>query len=350
MPDKQSAEQGTAGTLILVELPTAPTEKSLKVRLATRYQKKLIEFAELPTCTAKVEFLKKHEQFGTDFRTIYTEYVRYLEISVEREKLQREITEMTNDAKDIIAEAVTVDKAFHAHYKRLFHISRKLNRRLKYRLRPNYFDNYLCNDWIKSFNEDKNGVFSNLIAQQIDLIIIRQVKRLKLYQFSTPMDDLLQEIRVACLTAVNKFDPSKGKPGRESFNYFSHICKKAGFMITLRHTQRRKQETPDSDIVSETLGTLVKHRDEPLFDVSMNDRLSAFYDYFHKLFDKKERMQLLLQIMLYYILNVSYFTFKKNEFVKYACSYGFTPAFVNKFLNIMKSSREKFDKDMDFGL
>lgn len=328
---------------------TKPAEKPFKLRFINRFQKKLVEFAELPTAVTKIEFLSKYEQFGNDFKTVYPDYYKYLVVSIEREKLLHWVAERTTEMKNIMFGAVQVDRAFQSKYKRMYRLNRRLAKRLRYRLRPNYFDNYLINDWINTYNACGEPVLNDLIARQIDLIIIRQVKRLKLYQFSTPMDDLLQEIRVACLTALKKFDVSKGKPGREAFNYFSHICKKAGFMITLRHSDRKKQETPDSDMVTDTLGTMAYDRDDPFADMSANDRLGSFYEYFHAMFERKERMQLLLQILVYYVLNVSFFTFKKNDFVKFACSYGFTPAFVNKFLNIMKSNRDKFEKDIDLG-
>ena len=335
----------------------------------------MLAFAESTTVKKKLEYLDHNIDFKIAFISVYPIYYKHLVISRQREKLIK-IIESHHKEFDVtskcIAETIKglskedaslyvkdfkfqykeeefTKREFDKYVKRLTKLMKRMQRKYKYRLRASYFDNYLVNDWIYFYNKFNNHVFLDLITRQVDEIIIRQVKRLKLYQFGTALDDLLQEIRVACLTALNKFDPSKGKSGREAFNYFSLICIKAGRMITLRQSDRFKQEMADSEIVADALADIVESRyyddDAQHLLTEGNDMLADFYNFFYELFDRKERMQLLLQIMIRFILVNNNYSFKKNEFVRFAKSHGFTSAFINKFLTIIKANKEKFEKE-----
>lgn len=345
-------------------------EKNRKIR---KYKKQFYAFAEEANPKLKLEYLNKNLYFKIEFIKIYPDYYKYLCISLQRQKWIERLTEQFEETernyettkyifdqfKDAKDKGADNEKEFQewkaklkdreALYKKEKKTLKMLNRKYKYRLRDdNYFDNYLVNDWIKAYNEfADNEIYLELVSKQVDEIIMRQIKRYRFYQFGVPMDDLFQDIRVACLGALKKFDVSKGKTGREAFNYFSHICIKAGRMITTRQTDKSKQETYDSDLVDEALLGDNAANDKVYVpgDNPESDLLKQFYDYYYNMFDGKERMQLLLQIMVGFILDVKRFSFKKNDFVKYAKSFGFTSAYINEFLNRIKANKDKFKSE-----
>lgn len=329
----------------------------LKTKFTKKYQVKLKKFSELLTPEAKRDFLIKYEEFTKEFRKFYPRYFQYIKVTLQREILLNKMKLEFELIKEELHKATGTKefKAIQKRYKKIFRIVRKLNKRLRYRLRESYFDNHMVNDWIICYNatSQQEFVYADLISNQVDEIIIRQINRYRFNKFSTEKDDLVQELRLACHQALQKFDLSKGKLGREAFNYFSLICVKAGRMTTTRQSNRNRHEMADSDLVADALGdenSGTMMNEEILLATENNDTLGSFYHYFHGLFDRRERMQLLLQILIYYLLKISFFSFKKNEFVKYAKSYGFTPAYINKFLSIIRSNKRDFTYDLTMDL
>ena len=329
-----------------------------------KFHKKILEFAEKETISGKLTFIDTNEDvvFKDTFKKVYHEYYKYLVITHDKEKLINAVNScfekidiykgvmQTDDDFIFYGDIVLTYKEYDKLHKRVSKINKKLFKKYQYRIRESYYDNYMVNSFIKLYNITKHPTIIALLSVQVDAIIIRQINRLKFHRFSTPMDDLIQDLRAACLSAIEKFDPSKGKPGRESFNYFSHICKKAGYMTTVKQSDRLKWETSESDIFTEE-GSFYEaiESDKNYTDYYENillnenrDAISNFYNYFYNLFKGKERFQLLLQILIHYVLFAKNLNFKKNLFVKYAKSHGFTGAFVNKFLSIIKTYKKEF--------
>ena len=342
-----------------------------KINFTRKYPRALLQLAESTTARKKLELLDSKLDFMVAFINVYPAYYKYLRISIQREDLMEKVDVLLEGYEGLRQDTISLSpdadpKTLSVEYgnqtitmkemdkiiKRVNKLSRRMHRRYKYRLRNSYFDNYMVNDWIISYNntggEEKS--FLDLVIKQVDEIIIRQIKRYEFYKFGTPLDDLVQDIRLACLTALVRFDVTKGKSGREAFNYFSLICIKAGRMVTIRQNDRFKLEVADSDVVNDALADIVESRyydDERwAMDHIDNDILASFYKYFYKLFDKRERMQLLLQIMVHFILDANNYSFKKNEFVKFAKSFGFTSQYINKFLTTIRNHKDRFDADI----
>lgn len=350
-----------------------------KLRFITKYRKQFLKLAENTTPRSKLDFIDEDKNFKRNFIRYYPHYNNSLKISLQREALMENIQIKIDDfelekasAEESICfltdaqteQRMSLEKFIKSkeiEIKRYSKIWRKINRKFKYRLKESYFDNTLVNDWILLRNiidnKKKTSAMMDIISRQILEIVKRQIKGKRFHQFGVPEEDLIQDLMFACMSASEKFDPSKGKKGRESFNYFSHICIKAGQMVTIKNSNRFKQEVADSDMVYDTLTGIENMNDDtvsmvgnrgriPTIQIEKNDdALELFYNYFMELFNKKERMQLLLQILIHYVLNVNRFDFKKNKFVNYAKSHGFTSAYVNKFLNHMRIQKEKFKKD-----
>lgn len=342
-----------------------------KNKFTIKYRNELTEFARLETPQEKCDFVNKHvdENFSSGMKLLYGEYINYLTVSIQRGILTDRINDMLlaeSDNISLIRERIAIESDVEniehttflksellfaeKKFKRLNKILKKLKRKIKYRLRASYFDNYMVTDWIVQHKEIGHPVYMSLIFQQVDEIIIRQIKRKNLHKFSVELEDLVQDLRGACLTAIERFDESKGKTGRAAFNYFSIICIKAGRFATNRKSNRQKREIVDSVIVEEVLigsddTNVVRSKDHYYTDedtVSFSeDLLKSFYNYYYNEFKSKDRLVLLLQLLVRYIL-LKQLTFKKSEFVKFVKSYGFTNAFIHKFLNSLKDTRSKF--------
>jgi len=359
---------------ILLETATEETkltsEQEEEFAFLKKYHKKILEFAQSETINAKLAFIEENSdpQFRSDFINVYEEYYRYLKITSNKEKLINTMNSFfesvdifksimkTEDDLIFFQDKILTFKEYEKLHKRVYKINKKLFKKYQYRIRESYYDNYMVNSFIKLYNATKHPTIIALLSVQVDAIIIRQINRLKFHRFNTPMEDLIQDLRAACISAIEKFDPSKGKPGRESFNYFSHICKKAGYMTTVKQSDRLKWETSESDIFTEdgsfyeTIESKTNYKDyyEDMLLNEHRDAISNFYNYYYVLFKGKERFQLLLQILIHYVLITKNLNFKKNLFVKYAKSHGFTGAFVNKFLSVIKTYKKEFisyDKD-----
>lgn len=352
----------------VIELEQIQLTKEQEVEFAflKKYHKKILEFAQSETINGKLSYVDNNpdEEFKNSFKEVYHEYYKYLFITSNREAWIIRINELyerinsykplmqTEDDYIFYKDEILNLKEFEKLHKRVYKINKKLYKRYQYRIRESYYDNYMVNSFIKLYNITKHPTIIALLSVQVEAIITRQILRLKFHRFSTPMDDLKQELMAACLSALQKFDPSKGKPGRESFNYFSHICKKAGYMTTVKQSDRLKWETSESDIFTEdgsfyeTIESTSNYNDyyEDLILNENRDAISNFYNHFYELFKGKERFQLLLQILIHYVLITKNLNFKKNLFVKYSRSHGFTSAFVNKFLNVVRSYKKSFDE------
>jgi len=340
------------------------SEQEEEFKFLKKHHKKILLFAQSETINAKLSYIDENTdlEFKDSFKNVYSVYYEYLKITSNKEKLINTMNSyfdridafrsIMKSEDDLIFynDKILTFKEYEKLHKRIYRINKKLFKKYQYRIRESYYDNYMVNSFIKLYNITQHPTIIALLSVQVEAIIVRQINRLKFHRFSTPMDDLKQELMAACISAIQKFDPSKGKPGRESFNYFSHICKKAGYMTTVKQSDRLKWETSESDIFTEdgsfyeTIESKTNYTDyyEELILNENRDAISNFYNYYYILFKGKERFQLLLQILIHYVLITKNLNFKKNLFVKYAKSHGFTGAFVNKFLSVIKAYKKEY--------
>lgn len=333
---------------------TSMTEEYIKRKksFTRRNLRRLHQLAEATTHQKKLSIINGEPNFHDLMHEFYPEYCNTVKYNIDREQWIKKIDahreEFENELKS--EDGWEKNKEDIKRLKRIEKAHRKISNKMKYRLKANYFDNYLVMDWIFEYNKYGTECYIDLVMRQVDEVVRRQITRLKLHKFGVEMDDLFQDLRAACYGAIPKFDPAKGKKAREAFNYFSLICIKAGRLTTNKHTKRSAREFCDTDLVVETLGLDTDQSDNEKEMIMMMqeqgaDLLTKFYDYFHKLFDKRERMQLLLYILIYFILKVAYFDYNRSKFVKFAKSFGFTSAYVNKFIKIIQSHKDDFGED-----
>lgn len=153
-------------------------------------------------------------------------------------------------------------------------------------------------------------------------------------------DDLFQEAAMACLKALDKFNPeyitSNGKKAT-AFNYFSLTAKRCLKFYTIRNKKNRDNLAIDD------------HGANLFSEEEANN--SAFIENFvteaRLIVQKKhKKFNPLVDILDEYLHAMG--TFNKRDFFRYSKSFGWSPNLIRKFLKIIKDNKDELVDNIEF--
>jgi len=214
---------------------------------------------------------------------------------------------------------------------------------------PNYFDNKIVTGLIVEYLkypqeqriQKKQPLFlRQQILKEVGKIVNGIIFTHKFCQWET-YDDLYQEAALACLKALDKFNPNyitaEGKKAT-AFNYFSLTAKRCLKFYTIRNKKNRSNDFLDD------------HNDlsvEEEFYGSINElTLSGIVGVLRMVFEnrKYKKFVRLIDIFEEYIHKMGFFN--KRDFFRFSKSFGgFSPNLIRKFLKIIKENKEVFQKN-----
>jgi len=155
-------------------------------------------------------------------------------------------------------------------------------------------------------------------------------------------DDLFQEAAMACLKALDKFNPnyitSSGEKAT-AFNYFSLTAKRCLKFYTIRNKKNR-----DNLTIEEHTGNLIVDDDT---DRKNNEAfIENFVDETRIIFQRKHKKFIpLVDILDEYLHTMG--AFNKRDFFRYSKSFGWSPNLIRKFLKIIKDNKEELVDHID---
>ena len=153
------------------------------------------------------------------------------------------------------------------------------------------------------------------------------------YKFTNyaEFDDLMQEARIALLTAINKnqFDQTKGS----LFNFVSMVTSRNLINFTKKNTRYLKKNFPvDLDtIFNNNSLTYVQDFEKELM---LDDLLKILLFYF----EGKEKFEELSYLLIEFYRTHRSTKFIKKHFVAFAKAYNYSPSIINTFLSMIKRS------------
>jgi hypothetical protein len=152
-------------------------------------------------------------------------------------------------------------------------------------------------------------------------------------------DDLYQEATVACMTALEKFNPNyittKGERAT-IFNYFSLTAKRHLKFYTMRNKKNR-----DNYDLEEYVGVLTHEREiyenpDTLSEEFVLQLKNIFLTLGHKKFIT------MIDLMDEYLKNIG--IFNKRDFFRYCKLSGYSPNQIRKFLRIIRENKLQFSE------
>lgn len=211
---------------------------------------------------------------------------------------------------------------------------------------PNYFDNKQVTDLILEYLEypldqrtiNKRPLYlRDLIIKEVSKIINGIIFTHK-FTVWEHYDDLFQEAAVACLKALDKFNPNfitnDGKKAT-AFNYFSLTAKRCLKFYTIRNKKNRDSQDIDdheNDLI------IADNIHESFSDLTIKNLVRQL----RLIFDNKKHKKFvkLIDIFEEYLDKVGFFN--KRDFFRFSKSYGWSPNLIRKFLKIIKDNKELF--------
>jgi len=194
---------------------------------------------------------------------------------------------------------------------------------------PLYFKNKEVQESIRQYFSEENAAVKKALRDDI----LRHVQDIvngiifthKFIAFE-PYDDLLQEAMLACIIALERFDPDKGT----AFNYFSLVAKKSLTYYTLKNRKNRNNHSID-DL------SYFLHTPRELEDFDIETLVNQLRTYFEE--NKFKKLQPLNDILENYLMKKR--KYNKRDFFKFAKGYGFSQNLIRKYLKIIHANREE---------
>lgn len=214
----------------------------------------------------------------------------------------------------------------------------------------NYFDNDAITELIVEYlafpleertTEKRALVLREQILKEVSKIINGIIFTHKFTVWEC-YDDLYQEASMACLKALDKFNPeyitSSGKKAT-AFNYFSLTAKRCLKFYTIRNKKNRDNLEIEDHINNLFIDDEVDKKNNEAF-------IENFVDEVRLVFDKKHKKFIpLVDILDDYLKSMG--TFNKRDFFKYSKSYGWSPNLIRKFLKIIKDNKDELEEKIE---
>lgn len=194
---------------------------------------------------------------------------------------------------------------------------------------PLYFDNKDVQGKIRTYLIEENAttrqVLRDDILSHVKDIINGIIFTHKFTAFE-PYDDLLQEASLACLIALERFNPDKGT----AFNYFSLVAKKSLTYYTLKNRKNRNNY-PIDDFA------FYLHNQDELTDLDIESLIDQLRIYFTD--SKYKKLAALNDILEKYLKQKR--KFNKRDWFKFSKSFGFSQNLIRKYLKVVCENKKE---------
>ncbi len=158
-------------------------------------------------------------------------------------------------------------------------------------------------------------------------------------------DDLFQEAAMACLKALDKFNPnyitSSGDKAT-AFNYFSLTAKRCLKFYTIRNKKNRDNLGIEDHSSNLTVDDNTSRKDTEDFIDNLVQETRLIFQKKHKKFNP------LVDILDEYLHTMG--SFNKRDFFRYSKSFGWSPNLIRKFLKIIKDNKDELVDHIDSDL
>lgn len=192
-----------------------------------------------------------------------------------------------------------------------------------------YFNNNNAQELIRLYKNEESEETKSHLKDQIMLKVQKIVNGIIFTHKFTAFehyDDLMQEAMLACIVALERFDPDKGT----AFNYFSLVAKKSLTYFTLKNKKNRNNHSLDD------FSFFLTHQDE-LVDFDIEILVNQLRTYFTE--NKYKKLQPLNDILENYLKKKR--KFNKRDFFKFAKGFGFSQNLIRKYLKIIYTNKEE---------
>jgi len=196
-----------------------------------------------------------------------------------------------------------------------------------------YFDNDYTEKKIALYKKTKNVKYRNDAIVEIGKIVNAIINLYRYWRYEE-RDVLENEGYIACLKAIEKFDPNKFKSKSSlAFRYFSLVIKKHLAFITCKESKFKNRNNVTDDM-NPFVG---KHHDSILFN--HNQDISELMIFFENclFFSLKKKLRVIGYLKRYVEMNQKHFD--KKGFISYAKGYGITQSYVRKILKEVETSK-----------
>ena len=192
-----------------------------------------------------------------------------------------------------------------------------------------YFNNDSVQELIRQYlTEEDSEVKSKLkekIMHEVQAIVNGIIFTHKFTAFEH-YDDLMQEAMLACIVALERFNPDKGT----AFNYFSLVAKKSLTYFTLKNRRNRNNYSLD-DL------TYFLHQQQELDDFDIETLVNQLRTYYAD--SKYKKLRSLNDILENYLMKKR--KFNKRDFFKFAKGFGFSQNLIRKYLKIIYANKKE---------
>lgn len=158
-------------------------------------------------------------------------------------------------------------------------------------------------------------------------------------------DDLFQEAAMACLKALDKFNPnyitSTGDKAT-AFNYFSLTAKRCLKFYTIRNKKNRDNLGIDDHSNNLIVDDDTDRKNTETFIENVVQETRIIFQKKHKKFNP------LVDILDEYLHTMG--SFNKRDFFRYSKSFGWSPNLIRKFLKIIKDNKDELIDHIDSDL
>lgn len=197
---------------------------------------------------------------------------------------------------------------------------------------PLYFNNEHIQGLIRRYKITEDPMIGRQLREEI-LAAVKNIVNgiIFTHRFTAfePYDDLAQEAMVACIVALERFDPEKGT----AFNYFSLVAKKALTYYTLKNRKNRNNK-PIEDF------EFYLHHQESLTDLDIEILIEQLKVYFVD--SKFKKIRGLNDQLKKYLTQKR--KFNKRDWFRYAKSMGYSQNLIRKYLKIINENKEELYK------
>jgi hypothetical protein len=158
-------------------------------------------------------------------------------------------------------------------------------------------------------------------------------------------DDLFQEAAMACLKALDKFNPnyitSTGDKAT-AFNYFSLTAKRCLKFYTIRNKKNRDNLGIEDHSSNLIVDDDTDRKNTEAFIENLVQETRIIFQKKHKKFNP------LVDILDEYLHTMG--SFNKRDFFRYSKSFGWSPNLIRKFLKIIKDNKDELMDHIDSDL
>lgn len=152
-------------------------------------------------------------------------------------------------------------------------------------------------------------------------------------------DDLYQEASMACLKALDKFNPeyitSNGKKAT-AFNYFSLTAKRCLKFYTMKN-KRNREGLPIEDHINNLTIEDRRNTEDFIKNLIYESRIIVNKKY--------KKFNTLVDVLEVYLDTMK--SYNKRDFFKYAKAFGWSSNLIRKFLKILKENKSEIEDKIE---